>query len=114
MPVLYPGSALAQSRTPDGRVDPVLHSVGMSTARSEGLRALAQRVADALPAELAEEVVLTGSVSRGMADNFSDVEMLFVTREPLELEDCFALARAAGLERLDSWGVQRGPARRVS
>ena len=61
---------------------------------------LAQRVADALPAEVAQEVVLTGSVSRGVADEVSDIEMLVVTYEPLELEDCFILARAAGLEGL--------------
>lgn len=75
---------------------------------------LAQRVADALPDELAEEVVLTGSVSRGMADEVSDIEMLVVTRVPLELEDCFRLARAAGLDELGTWGAQGGPARRVS
>ena len=82
--------------------------------RSENLRTLGQRVADALPAELAEEIVLTGSVSRGMADEVSDIEMLVVTREPLALEDCFRLARAAGLDELDTWGAQGGPTRRVS
>src|SRR2546423_7294801 len=86
----------------------------MATPRSKELRTLAQRVADALPVEIAEEVVLTGSVSRGMADDVSDIEMLGVTREPLELEACFGLARAAGLEGLDTWGAQDGPARRVS
>jgi len=86
----------------------------MATARNEDLRALAQRVADSLPAELAEEVVLTGSVSRGMADEVSDIEMLVVTREPLDLEDCFRLARAAGLDGLGTWGAQGGPTRRVS
>jgi predicted nucleotidyltransferase len=86
----------------------------MATERNEQLRTLAQRVADALPAELAEEIVLTGSVSRGMADEVSDIEMLVVTREPLELEDCFGLARAAGLDELGTWGAQGGPARRVS
>ena len=58
--------------------------------------------------------MLTGSVSRGMADDVSDIEMLVVTREPLELEECFELARAAGLEELGTWGAQGGPARRVS
>jgi predicted nucleotidyltransferase len=86
----------------------------MATARSDDLRTLAKRVADALPVELVEEVVLTGSVSRGVADDVSDVEMLVVTREPLELEDCFKLARAAGLDELDTWGAQGGPTRRVS
>ena len=79
--------------------------------RNEVLRTLAQRVADALPAE---EIVLTGSVSRGMADEVSDIEMLVVTRDALALEDCFGLARAAGLDRLDTWGAQHGPTRRVS
>jgi predicted nucleotidyltransferase len=91
-----------------------LHSIGMATARNEHLRRLAQRVADALPAEIAEEIVLTGSVSRGMADEVSDIEMLVVTREPLELEDCFRLTRAASLDQLDTWGAQGGPTRRVS
>jgi predicted nucleotidyltransferase len=86
----------------------------VATARNEDLRALAQRVADALPAGLVEEVVLTGSVSRGMADELSDIEMLVVTREPLELEDYFGLAHAAGLEELGTWGAQGGPTRRVS
>jgi predicted nucleotidyltransferase len=86
----------------------------MAAARSKKLRALAQRVADALPAAVAEEVVLTGSVSRGLADEVSDIEMLVVMREPLELEDCFGLARAAGLERLDTWGAWDEQARRVS
>jgi predicted nucleotidyltransferase len=86
----------------------------MSSVRNDELQALAQRVADALPEEVVEEVVLTGSVSRGMADEVSDIEMLVVTREPLSLEECFELAAAAGLERLDTWGVQGGPARRVS
>jgi hypothetical protein len=78
------------------------------------LEALAQRITDALPAAVVDEVVLTGSVSRGVADEVSDIEMLIVTREPLELEDCFRFARAAGLEGLDTWGPQGGPARRVS
>jgi hypothetical protein len=86
----------------------------VAKTRSEELRMLAQRVADALPAEVAEEVVLTGSVSRGAADKVSDIEMLVVTREPLELEHCFTLARAAGIDGLDTWGACDGPVRRVS
>jgi predicted nucleotidyltransferase len=82
--------------------------------RSRQLQDLAQRVADALPLEVAEEVVLTGSVSRGVADEDSDIEMLIVTPEPMELAACFEHARAAGLEELDTWGDQSTPARRVS
>jgi predicted nucleotidyltransferase len=82
--------------------------------RSQQLQDLAQRVADALPLEVAEEVVLTGSVSRGVADEVSDIEMLIVTPEPMELAACFEHARTAGLEELDTWGDQSTPARRVS
>src|SRR4051794_25110544 len=86
----------------------------MATVSGEDLKTLAQRVADALPIAVVAEVVLTGSVSRGVADDVSDIEMLIVTREPLELDDCFAFAHEAGLDGLDTWGVQGGPARRVS
>jgi hypothetical protein len=85
----------------------------VATARSKELRALAQRVADALPPEVIE-VVLTGSVSRGVADEVSDVEMLLVTAEPIELEQAYDLARGAGLDGLDTWGTQGLPAKRVS
>lgn len=81
--------------------------------RTRQLRALAQRLADALPPEVAEEVVLTGSVSRGVADELSDVEMLIVTPEPLDLAACFDHARSAGLEEIDTWGGKAGPTRRV-
>ena len=83
------------------------------TERTAELRALAQRVADTFPPTVVE-VVLTGSVSRGMADEVSDIEMLVVTEELLELEACFALARDAGLERLDTWGARDDVTRRVS
>jgi predicted nucleotidyltransferase len=84
----------------------------VATARSDELRQLAQRVADALPPE-AVEVVLTGSVSRGVADDVSDIEMLVVTDGPLSLEDAFELARRAGLQERDSWGDPETPTRRV-
>ena len=50
------------------------------TAQSVELRSIAQGIADALPPTV-EEAVLTGSVSRGVADEVSDIEMLIVTRE---------------------------------
>ena len=84
----------------------------MGSAPSEELLALAQRVADTLPPEVIE-VVLTGSVSRGVADDVSDIEMLVVTEEQLSLEDAFELARHAGLEERDSWGDPSTPTRRV-
>jgi predicted nucleotidyltransferase len=84
----------------------------MATARSRELRALAQRVADALPPEVVE-VVLTGSVSRGLADEVSDLEMLLVTEQQTSLEEAFELARRTGLERCDSWGDPSTPTRRV-
>jgi predicted nucleotidyltransferase len=84
----------------------------VATARSEELRVLAQRVADALPPEVVE-VALTGSVSRGVADDASDIEMLVVTEQQLSLEDAFELARQAGLEERASWGDPATPTRRV-
>jgi predicted nucleotidyltransferase len=85
----------------------------MSTTRTEVLRGLSQRVADAFPPEVVE-VVLTGSVSRGVADEVSDVEMLVVTSGPLSLDEAYELARGSGLEDLDTWGAQDLPAKRVS
>ena len=85
----------------------------MTAARNDELKGLAQRVADAFPPDVVE-VVLTGSVSRGVADEVSDVEMLVVTSKPLSLGDAYDLARAAGLVGLDSWGAQGLPAKRVS
>src|SRR4051812_27376591 len=84
----------------------------MATARSEELRALAQRVADTFPPEVIE-VVLTGSVSRGMADEVSDIEILCVTERLLSLEEAFELAARAGLEERESWGDPSTPTRRV-
>jgi hypothetical protein len=76
----------------------------MTSGRSNELRDLAQRVVDALPPAVVEEAVLTGSVSLGVADELSDIELLLVTPDQLELATCFAYARAAGLAELDTWG----------
>jgi hypothetical protein len=84
-----------------------------ATARSVELRVLAQAVADALPEEV-EEVVLTGSVSRGVADEVSDIEMLVVTPKEPDLDECFSLAAAGGLRDLGTWGQQGVPTKRVS
>jgi len=82
--------------------------------RSRELQDVAQRIVDAIPPEVAEEAVLTGSVSRGDADELSDIEMLVVTPAQMELDACFELARAAGMEQLDTWGDPATPAMRVS
>jgi hypothetical protein len=58
--------------------------------------------------------VVTGSVSRGMADAVSDIEMLIVTPDQLDLDACFAHARAAGLTQLGTWGPQGTASNRVS
>ena len=84
----------------------------MATARTRELREVAERIAAALPA-VVEEVVLTGSVSRGAADELSDIEMLLVTATRLELAECFELAGGAGLRELDTWGVQGTEVSRV-
>jgi hypothetical protein len=83
------------------------------TARSFELRSIAQSIADALPPTV-EEVVVTGSVSRGVADDVSDIEVLIVTPDQLDLEECFSLAAAAGLTNLGTWGPQGVPTKRVS
>lgn len=85
----------------------------MASERTTELLALARRIVDALPSEVVEEAAVTGSVSRGVADELSDVEILLVTTRQLEQDECYALAGAAGLEQLDSWGPQGGPTRRV-
>jgi hypothetical protein len=84
----------------------------MATDRTRELRALAEQIAAALP-PVVEEVVLTGSVSRDVADDVSDIEILVVTSEPLELDECFEHARAAGLDQLDTWGPQGTDTKRV-
>jgi predicted nucleotidyltransferase len=84
----------------------------VATARTGELLALARRVADALPADVLEAAV-TGSVSRGVADEFSDIEMLVVTAEQLSLEEAFARVAAAGLVERDTWGDPSTPTRRV-
>ena len=86
----------------------------MATSRTEKLRAAAERLVAGIPADVVPEVVLTGSVSRGVADDVSDVELLIVTAEQLDLERCFELARAAGLARLGMWGPQGTATSRVS
>jgi predicted nucleotidyltransferase len=83
-----------------------------TTARSIELRSIAQSIADALPPTV-DEAVVTGSVSRGVADDVSDIEMLIVTEEQLSLEEAFELARRIGLEKRDSWGDPSTPTRRV-
>ncbi len=80
--------------------------------RTEELRAVAQRVADGLPAEV-REIVLTGSVSRGVADELSDIELLVVGDELPAYEDAVAAAERAGLARVDTWVRRDLPARHL-
>ena len=84
-----------------------------ATARTVELRSIAQAIADVLPTTVVE-VVLTGSVSRGVADEISDIELLVVTEEELDLGDCFSHAASCGLTGLGTWGLQGGPTQRVS
>lgn len=84
-----------------------------ATARSAELHAVAQRIAGALPPSVVE-AVLTGSVSRGAADELSDIELLLVTEGAPGLAECSALAAGAGLAELGTWGPQGGPVQRVS
>ena len=84
----------------------------MPTSRTRELREVAERIAAALP-PVVEEVVLTGSVSRGVADEISDIEMLLVTTTRLDIGECFEHARRVGLGKLDTWGVQGTEVSRV-
>lgn len=84
----------------------------MPESRTSELHAVAERIALALPA-VVEEVVLTGSVSRGVADDLSDVEMLLVTAVRLDLAQCFENAANVGLVDLDTWGGQGTEVARV-
>src|SRR5262249_37818816 len=83
------------------------------TPQTLELRAVAQRIADALPASV-DEVVVTGSVSRGVADDVSDIELLVVTQGEVGLDECFALAAGCGLTDLGTWGPPGAPTKRVS
>jgi predicted nucleotidyltransferase len=65
------------------------------TTPTDQLRTLAQQAADGLPADI-EEVLLTGSVSRGVADEDSDVELLLVGEVLPPVTEI-----AAGLDVLD-------------
>jgi hypothetical protein len=73
---------------------------------------VAGRIAAELP-PVVEEVVLTGSVSRGVADEISDIEMLVVTATPLSLAVCVEHARRVGLDDVDTWGPQGTEVSRV-
>lgn len=85
----------------------------MSSARSSELLNLARQIVEALPHDLVQEAAVTGSVSRGVADELSDIEMLLVTSVELSLQECFDLAGAAGLEELNTWGPQNVSTQRV-
>ncbi len=82
------------------------------TSKSEELRKLAQRLADSFPPEVVE-VVLTGSVSRGVADELSDIEMLVLTEAKISLAEAFAIAERAGLASTETWGDPTTTTRRV-
>lgn len=69
--------------------------------RSDELRAVAARVADRLPPSVSD-VVLTGSTSRGVADELSDVELLVVAPE---------LPDEVPLEDVDTWSPAGLPVR---
>ena len=84
----------------------------MSISRTRELREVAERIAAALPV-VVEEVILTGSVARGVADEISDIEMLLVTTTRLDLTECFEYASSVGLGNLDTWGVQGTEVSRV-
>lgn len=56
--------------------------------RSKALIALAGQIVESLPPELGAEAFVTGSVSRGLADEWSDVELMLATDAVPPLERC--------------------------
>ena len=52
-----------------------------ATPHSRALYDIAQRLAELCPAELGAEIALAGSISRGWADEYSDIEINFWTAE---------------------------------
>ncbi len=85
----------------------------VASARSVELLELARQIVDGFPHDVVREAAVTGSVSRGVADELSDIEMLLITPSELSLEECFDLAGTAGLQHLSTWGPQNVPTRRV-
>lgn len=75
----------------------------MATARSEELAALAHRIADTLPLDAADDIVVTGSVSRGIADAGSDIELLLLRDRLPEVDLARSWAAAAGVEPTALW-----------
>jgi hypothetical protein len=67
------------------------------------LRALAQRIAAAYPEAPEQEIVVTGSVSRGVADEYSDLEILFSEAALRSEDECAEFGRAAGARVTDLW-----------
>jgi hypothetical protein len=59
-----------------------------ATTRSHELLKIAQTVVATCPADLADAIVVVGSVSRGKADKFSDVDILFWLDEYPDMATC--------------------------
>lgn len=73
-----------------------------STPRSVQLYAFAREFADTCPLSLGQEIVLTGSTSRGRADEFSDLEINFYVNEEISLQERDAWFRQIGAEQVRS------------
>jgi Domain of unknown function (DUF4037) len=90
--------------SPDGQTKIDSRPVGtLPTGRSEELRALARRLVAGLPDDAADEVVLTGSVSQGVADAGSDLEFLLVVPRLPSSMVAEAWTRTAGVEPTSWW-----------
>lgn len=72
-------------------------ATSFSQARYEPARALAEHC----PSELGQAIAITGSVSRGVADRFSDIELYFWVDEQHELEAYRGWLRGQGAEVAD-------------
>src|SRR5690242_4479993 len=67
-----------------------------ATSWSLERRALAAKLADACPPELGQAILITGSVARGVADRYSDVEMRFLVDAPHPISVYYDWLRSVG------------------
>lgn len=68
----------------------------MPVSRAALVPSVPPRSLGSVPPELGRAIAITGSVSRGYADRFSDIEMRFLVDEAVSLSDCMAWLTSIG------------------
>src|SRR6478736_4450522 len=67
-----------------------------ATSWSVERRALAKKLAEACPPDLGQAIIITGSVARGVADKYSDLEVRFLVDAPHPISVYHDWLRSAG------------------